>query len=204
MSPDYENETRSYLDDVSRAVYEVREDQVDRLAALLVTATFDGHLILAAGNGGSLATLVHLATDLEKCIAAAVQSRRVGPGLVPRVHVLGANASVLTAWSNDESWISALRRQVEVWGSPGDVLLVLSASGASENLLHAAGAARQRGMQVVALIGRKSSPLADLAHVKLEVGTDDVQAAEDVHSVVSHATFRQVLRLIMDRVGAER
>ncbi len=201
MSPDYENEARSYLDDVSRAIYEVCEEQVDRLAALLVTATFDGRLILAAGNGGSLATLVHLATDLEKCVAAAVRSHHAGPGLVPRVHVLGMNGSVLSAWSNDESWENALRRQVEVWGAPGDVLLVLSASGTSVNLLHAAAAARQRGMTVAALVGRKGSPLADLAHFRIEVGTEDVQVAEDVHSVVSHSTFREVRRLILERTG---
>lgn len=201
MSPDHVCHLREYLDDVSRHVYEINETQVERIVSLLVETVTENRLILAAGNGGSFLTAAHLAVDLEKCISVAVPDRVRGPGVVPRVHVLGLNGGTLMAWSNDEVWALALARQVEVWGSPGDVLICLSASGASQNLLQAARLARQRGMTVAALVGKKESPLEAMAHVALVVGTDDVQVAEDVHSCVCHCLFREVRRRIVERTG---
>lgn len=202
MSADYQDQLREYLDNVSRFVYEVNDDEVNRIAELIGETTIGNRLILLAGNGGSLHTAMHLAVDLEKCVLDPIKERnQAGPGVVPRCHVLGSNSGTWSAWCNDESQALALARQVQAWGSPGDVLLCLSASGASQNLLQAARTARQRGMVVAALIGRKGAPLEAMAHVVLTVGTEDVQIAEDVHSVVCHAVFREVRRRVLERLG---
>lgn len=201
MSP--ETRLRDYLDEVSRYVFEVDEAKINTIAGLFFDAVSQGHVILAAGNGGSLATAMHWATDVEKCVQMALPFEKRHHPHVPRVRVIGENTSILTAHANDDEWPNALAWQVGAWGEPGSVLLLLSASGASVNLLTAAAAARKQGLTVAALVGRKGSRLAEMAHVVLEVGTDDTQVAEDAQSVICHALFRELRRQLVERAQAE-
>ena len=189
------NTTHEYLLAVAAAVASVNPAAVDRLTTLLSRAMLEGRVLLVGGNGGSLATVMHFATDLEKCVQAELLFDQQHFPFVPRVHVLGGNTSVLTAWANDDSWNGALAAQVRAWGEPGGALFLLSASGRSPNLLAAAKAGRDAGLTVVALIGRAGSPLAALADEALEMGTEDIQTAEDVHHVLCHAIFRHLRRI---------
>lgn len=201
MTSNQGSETRSYLDAVSLAISGVDEARIEEIAVLLTETAREGRLILIGGNGGSFATALHLATDLEKCVSAAVPLSLRGSSAVPRVKVLGENPCVWTAWANDVSWDTALAHQVTAWGRSGDVLLLLSASGASKNLVAAAAVAKAKGLTVVALVGKAVSELGLMADVPLVIGTDDVQQAEDCHMACCHAIFREVLRKVKDRVG---
>jgi len=201
VTEDYDSHVREYLDTVSRAVFDVDEMWINEIASLIAESAAAGHLLLVAGNGGSHCTALHFATDLEKCICDALPIEKAYS--TPRVHVLGENPGIWSAWSNDIGWTGALARQIETWGRPGSLLLLLSASGESSNLIHAASAAKKRGLRVMALIGQVGSSLERWADLALVVGTEDVQAAEDVHSVVCHALFREVLRRVKETCGVE-
>lgn len=199
---DYSSSTREYLEAVSRAVFDINERQVDEMAAVIEQAVANNRAILVGGNGGSFLTASHLAVDLEKCIQIALpMGERCYPN-VPRVHVLGGNPGTWSAWVNDDVPIYSLAWQVAAWGEPNGVLLLLSASGESANLIRAARAGRANGMIVFALVGRADSSLAEESDRSVVIGTRDVQIAEDAHSVICHALFKEVLRRVKERFGA--
>jgi D-sedoheptulose 7-phosphate isomerase len=140
-----------------------------------------GALVAAAGNGGSAATAGHLATDW---------ARQAGL----RVLDLSAQTPLLTATANDDGYATVFAAQVERMLTAGDLLLVLSTSGSSPNILDAAMAAHARMVTVVALTGQPDSPLGKLADLELCADTYSPEVAEDVHMSVSHAIALQLRR----------
>jgi DNA-binding MurR/RpiR family transcriptional regulator len=93
---------------------------------------------------------------------------------------------VLTAWSNDFGYENVFARQVEAFGQPGDVLLGISTSGRSRNLIHAFQAAREHGMRCIALLGAGGGDIRPLADVAITVPTDDTQHIQEVQIVLIH------------------
>ena len=146
-----------------------------RLLAAPLTA---GHRLLVAGNGGSAAEAQHLTAEL------------VGRYLADRPPLsaiaLHAETSSLTAIGNDFGPDEAFARQVAAHGRPGDTLLLLSASGRSENVLAAADRARSLGLTVWAMTGPAPNPLAALADEALCVAGAGTSVVQEVHLVAIH------------------
>jgi phosphoheptose isomerase len=138
----------------------------------------DGKLLIA-GNGGSAAEAQHWATEF---VGRFLEHGR--PGL-PAI-ALGADAAVLTAWSNDVSYTDAFARQVEALGRPGDLLIGLSTSGRSVNLIRAFECARSRGVRTLALLGGDGGELRSLADHVVLVPSPNTQHIQEAHSVVVH------------------
>ena len=146
------------------------------LAGLLV----GGHRLLAAGNGGSAAEAQHLTAELV--------GRFEAPERPPLSAIaLHAETSTLTAIGNDFGSDELFARQVRAHGRPGDVLVLLSTSGRSANLLTAATAARSAGVQVWALTGPAPNPLAAAADRAIAVHSAAPTAVQEVHLVAVHA-----------------
>lgn len=146
-----------------------------------------GSLIYIAGNGGSSSTASHWVNDLGKA------TKRCGrPPL--KVMCLSDNTAWFSALSNDEGYDRAFAGQLENFASPGDVLVCISASGNSANLLRAVELARTRGLTSVALVGFDGGALKDLVDrtvwVPTERGTYEI--VEDVHSAICHAITRRL------------
>ena len=135
--------------------------------------------VLVCGNGGSAADAQHLASEFVGRFKVADR-----PGL-PAL-ALTADSAVLTAWSNDNGYEQVFARQVEAFGRPGDVLLGISTSGRSRNLIRAFEAARQRGLRCVALLGGDGGDLLPLADVAIVVPSADTQHIQEVQIVVIH------------------
>jgi glycosyltransferase involved in cell wall biosynthesis/phosphoheptose isomerase len=171
-------------------------------AAALLTATFarDGH-VLVAGNGGSMAEAQHLAAEFVGRFRVA---DRPGLGAI----ALGSEPAALTAWSNDASYEDALAREVEAFGRRGDVLVGLSTSGRSPNLVRAFSRARVLGLSTVAVLGRDGGELRSLADVALVVPAFDTQRIQEVHGVIVHLLAELVEQRLADagwfRVSAGR
>ena len=139
----------------------------------------DGRTLFFAGNGGSAADAQHVAAEY------VVRFRKTRPALA--AIALTVDTSVLTAGGNDLGFEQVFARQVEALGRAGDVLVLHSTSGESANLLAAARAARERGMTVVAFLGRgggKLLPLADLAFV---VASEETSRIQEIHLAAQHA-----------------
>lgn len=150
-----------------------------RLAGSLWDAYQNDRQILICGNGGSAATASHMACDLQKGTRPAAGKRFRAVGLVD-------NVPVLSAWSNDEAYETALARQVESLVCRDDLAFGISASGRSPNVLQALAAARARGARTAGLTGRRGDPLRALCDVACTVPTEDVEKLEDAHAVIMH------------------
>jgi D-sedoheptulose 7-phosphate isomerase len=156
-------------------------DAVLRVCALLQQARAEGRTIFLAGNGGSAATASHWANDLGKA------TRR--PDSPPvRVMCLSDHLSWLTALANDEGYHRVFAGQLESLATPGDVLVVFSASGNSPNLVEAVHAARARGARTIAFLGFDGGALKDLVDdaVWLPTPRGAYGPVEDAHMVVCH------------------
>jgi D-sedoheptulose 7-phosphate isomerase len=148
-----------------------------------------GHRLLAAGNGGSAAEAQHLTAELV--------GRFEAPDRPPLSAIaLHAETSTLTAIGNDFGSDELFARQVRAHGRPGDVLLLLSTSGRSANLLTAAAAARSAGVQVWALTGPGPNPLAAAADRAVAVQSAAPTAVQEVHLVAVHALCSAVERYL--------
>jgi len=137
-----------------------------------------GHRLLAAGNGGSAAQAQHLTAEL----VGRFETERIPLSAL----ALHAETSTVTAVSNDFGYEQVFARQVRAHGRPGDVLLALSSSGRSPNLLRAAEAARQAGITTWALTGAAPNPLAALADEAIAVPTAWVSTVQECHLVAIH------------------
>ena len=143
-----------------------------------VSASFRaGNRLYACGNGGSACDAMHLVEEL------VARYKRERPGL-PAHHLM--DGATLTCWSNDYDFESAFRRQVEALIRPGDVLVAISTSGNSPNVLHAARAARAAGAVVVGLTGRDGGALRELSTHALVVPARDTARIQEAHITVIH------------------
>lgn len=148
-------------------------------AAVIADCFKRGGKLLACGNGGSAADAQHLAAEL---VGRFRQADRPGlPALA-----LPADMATVTAWSNDYGFDGVFARQVEAFGRTGDVLLGISTSGRSRNLITAFEAARTLGMHCVALLGRDGGDLLTLADTAIVVPSFDTQRIQEVQMVVIH------------------
>lgn len=155
--------------------------QIDRAARLLVHSITQGGKVLACGNGGSAADAQHFASAM---VNRYEQER---PGLA--AISLTADTSTLTSISNDSAYDQVFARQVKALGQPGDVLLAISTSGNSPNVLHAVAAAHARSMHVIALTGRSGGGLAEQMQeddVFLCVPAESTARIQEVHLLVIH------------------
>ena len=152
--------------------------QVTRAAAIIVEALATGHLVMVCGNGGSAAEAQHLAGEL---VGRFRREREPWPVLA-----LTADSAVLTAVANDYGYDTVFERQVAAFGHPGDVLVGISTSGESPNVVNAACLARDRGMSVIALTGREPTRLGLFSDVAIAVPATETALVQEVHSVLVH------------------
>jgi D-sedoheptulose 7-phosphate isomerase len=152
---------------------------VERAARLVADALAAGGQLLLCGNGGSAADAQHLAGELV--------GRLFLERPAYRAVALTTDTSVLTAVGNDYGYADVFARQVEGLGRPGDVLLAITTSGRSGNVLRAAAAARDRGLRLVAFLGPSRSPLDELADVALHVDGQSANLVQQGHITIGHA-----------------
>ncbi len=148
------------------------------VAHACMAAFRQGGKVLLCGNGGSAADAQHIAAELS---GRFYKDRP--PLYAEALHV---NTSYLTAVGNDYGYEQVFARMVEAAGRPGDVLLALSTSGHSANVLRAAQVARQVGMTVAALTGAGNSPLAQVAHYVLAAPSHDTPRIQECHILMGH------------------
>jgi D-sedoheptulose 7-phosphate isomerase len=159
-------------------------------AADLITNCFRSNgKVLLCGNGGSAADCQHMAAEL----VGRLTNEKDRPGL-PAI-ALTTDTSFLTAYPNDVGFDGVFARQVQALGSPGDILIAISTSGRSRNVLTAVEEARSKGLSIVGLLG-EDGPLATAADIAIRVPTDDTQVIQQVHLAVEHLICHLVERAL--------
>jgi D-sedoheptulose 7-phosphate isomerase len=179
----------SYLGEVSKIIAELPSEVIDDLVQTIKAAYNEGRQVMICGNGGSAATASHLACDLQKGLGCLADRKF-------RVIALTDGMPLITAWANDTDYANVFAEQVETWANPGDVLIALSGSGNSPNVLKAVEAAKAKGVTTIGLTGMGGGKLAVLTDKPLVVESDNMQQIEDVHVVLSHLIFTCLLREI--------
>ena len=148
--------------------------------------------IYVCGNGGSASLSQHFVVDLGVGLSRKTKSNGC------RIVDLTSNAAVLTATANDASYQEVFSHQIDLYGNPGDLLIVISSSGNSENIINAVQAASQRGMKTIGLTGFDGGEIKSKVnysiHVRTEIGEYGV--VEDSHSFVLHLLTHLVKKQI--------
>jgi len=164
-----------------QAALELLGPSIELAAQMMVSCLLQGGKILSCGNGGSAGDAQHFSSELLN------RFERERPGL-PAI-ALTTDSSTLTAIANDYSYHEVFSKQVRALGQAGDLLLAITTSGNSPNLLHAVGAAHDRGMQVVALLGKGGGELRNLlgeVDVEICVPSEVTARIQEVHLLVIH------------------
>lgn len=165
--------------------------QIARCAELLAAALTAGNKILIAGNGGSAADAQHFAAEL---VGRFLMERRGLPALA-----LTTDSSILTAVANDYGFERIFSRQVEALASPGDVVIGISTSGNSANILAALAAARQCGCTTIGLLGRDGGAMAARVDLPLIVGCNETPHIQEMHSTIIHLLCKLIEAQLFDQ-----
>jgi D-sedoheptulose 7-phosphate isomerase len=167
---------------------------MDRAVSATARALAAGRPLLVCGNGGSAADAQHIVAEL---VGRFLRDRRA-----LRAICLSSDAAILTAWSNDQSFSSVFARQVEAHAEPGGVLLALSTSGNSPNVVEALEAARGRGMTTIGLTGEGGGRMAPLCDHLFAVPSTSTPAIQQVHLCLYHCFCAGVEAAIADGTAA--
>jgi D-sedoheptulose 7-phosphate isomerase len=168
-----------------------RAGQVEALARLFAEAAARGRTIFFCGNGGSAAEAQHFAAEL---VGRYRRDRRGLPAVA-----LTTDSSILTAVGNDFGFASVFARQVEALGRRGDLLVALTTSGRSPNILGAIRAARKKGMRVAGMTGETGSAFARRCDACLVVPSRDTPSIQEMHLVVGHLCCERAETAAMKR-----
>jgi D-sedoheptulose 7-phosphate isomerase len=158
--------------------------EIETASLLIATALNSGHKLLACGNGGSAADAAHLTTEF---VCRFDGDRQPYPAIC-----LATHGGDLTAIGNDYQFTEIFSRQVEAFAQPGDILVVFSTSGNSENVLLALQAARKKGIKSIALLGRDGSRCAKLATVELIVHSKVTARIQEGQKLLLHTICEMV------------
>jgi len=159
-------------------VREALAEPIKKISQLLAHSLANGGTLFWCGNGGSAADSQHLAAEL---VGRFKKNRRA-----LRSIALTTDTSVLTCVANDYSYDDIFARQVEALGRPGDVLIGISTSGNSENVLRAFKVAKQMGLKTIALLGKGGGYTIDLSDHALVIPSDSTARIQEAHILIGH------------------
>ena len=192
--PDCSAGVRGYVSDYLRSLNALLSEIDPAAVAKVVDVLYDcwerGARLVLCGNGGSASTASHLVCDLSKNIF-------LEGGKPFEVVALTDSAAVLLAWGNDTDFSNVFAGQARTWLRAGDVLIAISGSGNSPNVLAAVKVGCEVGATTIGLCGYEGGKLAEMTDLSLVARRDNMQQVEDVHMVLGHVLFSA----LRDRIG---
>jgi D-sedoheptulose 7-phosphate isomerase len=184
--PDASGGVRGYVSDylsvLSSLLSAIDPAQVEQVVGLLYDLWRDGRRLVLCGNGGSGSTSSHLVCDFQKNIL-------LDGGKPFEVVALTDSPALLLAWGNDTDFANVFAGQARTWLRPGDVLIAISGSGNSPNVLRAVEVAKEVGATSIGLCGYGGGKLAAMADISIVANRRNMQQVEDVHMILGHVLF---------------
>jgi D-sedoheptulose 7-phosphate isomerase len=171
----------SYLQYFHKATERLDPAEVEHLVNLIVDAYHENRTVFLIGNGGSASNATHLANDLVKgTLRSMDQVKRL------KAMALTDNVALMTAYANDEGYATIFEQQLRTFGKVHDVVIAISGSGNSPNVINAIEYANKAGMHTVGVTGFGGGKLKQIAKSSVHVPLDDMCTSESVHSVIFH------------------
>lgn len=168
---------------LQNALSNLNSDNLSRLGNALREAWIKNNSVFLCGNGGSAGNAIHMANDF--LYGAGVTS---GGGL--RVEALSANPAVLTCLANDLGYNEIYSEQLKVKANQGDILIVLSGSGNSPNVINALEIGNAKGMKTFAILGYSGGKCKNIAQYPIHFEINDMQVSEDLQLIVGHVCMQ--------------
>lgn len=183
-------QVKSYLDRISKAFLSLSDSQISQSISLLKDTLENGRSIYLIGNGGSAATASHFATDIGKTLNTKGKSGRAIS--------LCDNSSVVTAISNDLGYEYVFEKQLSMLANSNDLLISISASGNSNNLIRAVNFANNNQIISLSLTGFSGGELSNISKFLLHISTDegDYGVAEDCHAILCHYLSQELRKIV--------
>jgi D-sedoheptulose 7-phosphate isomerase len=178
--------------DLKNQVKEKLSEKIIEVAHALAECIKDGGKILLCGNGGSAADAQHFAGELVVRLSSDYTR-----GALPAI-TLSSNDYVLTACANDFGFEQVFSRQIEALGKPEDVLLCISTSGNSPNLIEAVKKAKEKKMKTIGLLGKDGGRMAKLADFSLVVPSQKTQRIQEAHITICHILTSLIEKALFD------
>jgi D-sedoheptulose 7-phosphate isomerase len=163
-------------------------DLINNACEILISAIKDQKKIYLCGNGGSAADSEHIACEL----VGRLRKKAISVG----AYSLASNIPVITALANDYGYETIFAKQLSVYGINGDVLIALSTSGESTNVIRAAEVAREKKMKVIVLTGREENTLSRIADIAIMVPSRDTPRIQEAHMLIGHV-FASVIEEVL-------
>jgi len=189
-----ESYIKNYLESVSGLVTEMPVKDIEEVARIILSCHGRGNQVFVIGNGGSAATASHFSCDLSK-------GTKIPGARWLKAVALTDNVPLLTAWANDTSYENVFSEQLAPLVVKDDVLLAISGSGNSPNIIKAVQFAKSTGAFTIGLAGFDGGALKKNAHFCLVVPGNNMQQVEDVHSVLCHLIASYVREAIKNESG---
>jgi D-sedoheptulose 7-phosphate isomerase len=179
------DQAESYFAQLSQVLGRLPYGTVDHIASRLLRAYNEKRTVFLFGNGGSAGLASHWACDLGKGTAVPGKRRF-------RVIALTDNIPTMTAWANDAKYDDIFAEQLRNFVEPGDVILAISGSGNSPNVINGLLVAREAEAFTIGLTGYRGGKMKSLCDICLIVPSDNMQFIEDLHLCISHCVFRSL------------
>lgn len=187
---------KSHLDDYLlrlKSTFKTKQiNQIENLAKDIIHIWENGNQLFLCGNGGSAANAIHIANDFHYGIGFSVGSDH---NLGLKVEALSANQAVITCLANDIGYENIFSQQIDVKASQNDLLVVLSGSGNSENIINALNAANAKSMKSYAILGFDGGKCRDLATVPIHFEINDMLISEDIQMIVFNICFQWIVKI---------
>ena len=165
--------------DVFTAIAESCSENMSNASEIIISALSKGNKILWCGNGGSAAQAQHLSTEL-------VCGLRTHDRLALSSLSLTTDTSLLTAWANDSDFNTVFARQIEALGKAGDVLIAISTSGNSINVVEAVNKAKKNDIITIGFIGNQKCKMRGICDLNISVPSEDTQRIQEGHILIGH------------------
>lgn len=192
---------QQYLSDLTSALSAMPMGEIEAIGQAIESAYHEGRKIFIVGNGGSAATASHMACDFAKTTLGKSHER-----ITKRFKAiaLSDNVPLITAWGNDVSYDRIFGEQMRNLADKGDLLIVITASGNSPNILHCLEVAKELGMLTVGLLGFEGGKAFAMCDDAIVIRSNNYGIIEDAHSILNHmltAYLKHVVVMDEQRVG---
>ncbi|MFA5878851.1 MAG: SIS domain-containing protein, partial [Candidatus Margulisiibacteriota bacterium] len=180
---DFYTEIEQYLLGLKELIDKVDRKEINAVLNKLLETYKRGGFIYIFGNGGSAATASHFVNDFNKGASEQLKKRF-------KFISLNDNVSTVLAIANDINYSEVFKFQLENYLSCNDLVIGISGSGNSENVINAISFAKERGAETIALVGYGGGKLKEIAHISIHIPIYDMQKVEDLHMVMDHLMMK--------------